>query len=391
MKNSFFLFLILIIQFPFIGTSQSSNFIVTTSGTNSTIDAAIDHAVNIWDDYLNTSIQIKLHVEYLDLTSQGPLGITLPNGRKDFTSALHPGTWYVSCLANSLENTELNPGENDIDVFMNSATNYYFGTDGNPGFNQYDFVSVILHEIAHGLGIVSLSKATNNEGSFGTLVAADFAPLVTSFPFPNLEGLPSVWDRMIINNSGENIADTLVFPNNSVVLNAEFESNNLYFNGAISTALNSGSNPKVFAPVTYDAGSSLSHIDENSFPLSSGNGMMTPFISSGEVEHYPGPLLLALLQDIGWLVDASAAIKESKHVIKLFVFPNPVLDQLNVFVKQPVKEFMIEIYNSQGKIVNQDVYKNNNITIDMSKFNSGVYFLKYSVNETKKVIPIVKK
>ena len=391
MKNQVILFLFFFNLIPFSCLSQTNNFIVTTTGTNPTIDAAIDHAVNIWDDYLITSTQIKLHVEYLDLTSQGPLGITLPNGRKDFISALYSGTWYPSCLANALEGTELNPGENDIDVFMNSASNYYFGTDGNPGFNQYDFVSVILHEIAHGLGIVSLSKVNNNEGSFGTLVASDFAPLSTSFPFPDLEGLPSVWDKMIINNFGETISDTMFFPNNSVDLNAEFESNNLFFNGAIATAVNSGSYPKVFAPNTYDPGSSLSHIDENSFPSSSGNAMMTPFISNGEVNHYPGPLLVALLQDIGWLVDANAHVAENYEPLEIVSYPNPVLDQLSVLLKQPVKQLKIEIFSAQGKIVDLYEFNSNSFLIDMSNYNTGMYFIRCSANGIKKVIPIVKK
>ena len=390
MKKLSFFFLFFFLHIPFISISQS-NFVVTSTGTNATIDDAIDYAVNIWDQYIITTVPVKLHIEYLDLTNQGPLGITLPNGRKDFTSSPQQGVWYASCLANSLEGAELNIGEADINVFMNSANNYYFGTDGNPSFSQYDFISVLLHEIAHGLGVVSLSKVVNHEGSFGNLVASDFAPLTTTFPFPDLEGLPSVWDNMIINNFGENITDTLIFQNNSAGLKSEFESNELYFTGSISTSLNLGVNPKVFAPSTYDPGSSLSHIDESAFPASSGNSMMTPFTSNGAANHYPGPLLLALLQDIGWQVNATAFINEQKRQLDLVCYPNPVITDLAIQIKQPVGKIKFEIYNQQGQITETKEFTANQFSIDMSSYTSGVYFLRISSNDMKKVIPITKK
>lgn len=386
MKKGYYLFCFIL--FPVVSFSQS-NFVVSSSGTNSMIDAAIDHVVNIWDDYLITNVPVKLHIEYLDLTNQGPLGITLPNGRKDFPSSPIQGIWYASCLANAIEGVELNTGEHDINVFMNSATNYYFGTDGNPSLNQYDFVSVLLHEIAHGLGVVSLSKVISNEGSFGTLQATDFAPLNTTFPFPNLEGRPSAWDNMIINNGGDYIVDTLLFPNNSLDLKMEFESNALYFNGPVSTALNAGINPRVFAPITYDPGSSLSHLNESSFPPSSGNCMMTPFISSGEVNHYPGPLFLAILQDIGWQVNATAYLYERNNQLQVSCYPNPVTDYLSIELKQATTFVKLELFDSEGKIIRIESFTGNQFSIDMNAYPSGSYYIRVSSNCIKKVVPII--
>jgi len=272
---------------------------------------------------------------------------------------------------------------------MNNATNYYFGTDGNPSLNQYDFVSVLLHEIAHGLGVVSLSKVISNEGSFGTLQATDFAPLNTTFPFPNLEGRPSAWDNMIINNGGDYIVDTLLFPNNSLDLKMEFESNALYFNGPVSTALNAGINPRVFAPITYDPGSSLSHLNESSFPPSSGNCMMTPFISSGEVNHYPGPLFLAILQDIGWQVNATAYLYERNNQFQVSCYPNPVTDHLSIELKQATTFVKLELFDSEGKIIRIESFTGNQFSIDMNAYPSGSYYIRVTSNCIKKVVPII--
>ncbi|MDV7399647.1 hypothetical protein RZS08_49995, partial [Arthrospira platensis SPKY1] len=93
------------------------------------------------------------------------LGLTFPNGRKDFPGAPLEATWYASCLANAITGSELNPGEADMDIVMAADVNWYYGTDGQPGPGQFDFVSVLLHEIGHGLGIVSLSDSPAGEGS----------------------------------------------------------------------------------------------------------------------------------------------------------------------------------------------------------------------------------
>ena len=125
MNKRFYLICFLVVT---LKVNSQTNFVVSSSGTNTTIDAAINHVVNIWDDYLITNVPVKLHVEYLDLTNQGPLGITLPNGRKDFPSSPIQGIWYASCLANAIEGVELNTGEHDINVFMNRFTYLYVQT-----------------------------------------------------------------------------------------------------------------------------------------------------------------------------------------------------------------------------------------------------------------------
>ena len=50
-------------------------------------------------------------------------------------------------------------GEQDIITSFNShaAVDWYFGTDGNTPSRRRDFVSVVLHEIGHGLGFISFA------------------------------------------------------------------------------------------------------------------------------------------------------------------------------------------------------------------------------------------
>jgi hypothetical protein len=351
-----------------------STFSVTATGTNSTIDAAITYTTNIWTQYLNSAIPIKVNVVYTNLTGAGPLAVTFPNGEKDFSGAPKTGTWYSTCLANSIAGIELNPGEFDMDIYVNSAVDYYFGTDGNPGINQYDFVSVFLHEIAHGLGALSLTKIDAGIGSFGLLDSSSTAPFTASFPFPQLNGLPSVWDSFLINGSGQLIADTLIFTNVSNVLGSEFESDDLYFSGPSATVVNGGSTPKIFAPNTYESGSSLQHFDEASFPNPSGNSLLTPYFFNAEVEHDPGDLLMAALTDIGWST-VSVGVSEMNE-LSIVAYPNPVENVVQFKWNQHNNEtVLLHLYSSNGKLL-RSVSMSSPLQVDMSEMATGIYIYK---------------
>jgi len=367
------LFSMLLLLGAYSATAQAS-FSVTATGTNPTIDSAISYTTDIWSQYLTSSVPIKVNVVYTNMTGAGPLAVTFPNGEKDFAGAPRTGVWYATCLANSIAGIELNPGEFDMDIYVNSAVDYYFGTDGNPGVSQYDFVSIFLHEIAHGLGTASLSKIDAGIGSFGLLDSSSTAPLVASFPFPQLNGLPSIWDSFLINGSGQLIADTLIFANLTTALGSEFESDDLFFSGPSATIVNGGSAPKIFAPTTYESGSSLQHFDEASFPNPSGNSLLTPYFFNGEVEHNPGDLLMGALTDIGWST-VNVGVSEI-DAISVMAYPNPVENMVRFKWNQPYQGLtLIQLYNSTGKLV-KSISTTGSVEIDMTKMATGVYVYK---------------
>lgn len=350
-----------------------STFTVTATGTTPSIDSAIDYTTDIWAQHLNSSIPIKIKFVYADMTAAGPLGVTFPNGRKDFSLAPLANLWYASCLANSIEGTEINVGEFDMDIYINSSVNYYFGTDGNPGAGQYDFVSVFLHEICHGLGALSVSKIETGTGSYGYLDASSTFPLVTSFPFPVLEGLPSIWDYHMLNVANQRITDTILFANLSTELGDEFESNELFFSGSNANAANFGNPVKIYAPTTYADGSSLQHFNETTFPISTGHGLMTPFIGAGEVTHLPGAILVGALQDIGWSTNVVGIEENTNPMITLS--PNPARSTVTVSIPEGV-HCNVQFIDLSGKVVqNHSFLDQSQIHVDISNLSSGHYML----------------
>ena len=171
------------------------------------------------------------------------------------------------------------PNASEININVNSNNiGWYFGTDGKPpaGFN--DLVTVILHEIGHGLGF--------NSGNLSS----------TSNCFSN----PSIYAYYIHNGSGQQLVDESIFPNNrcseggSDEIKAEFTSNNIFFNRPGNAFI-----AQLYAPSPFSAGSSISHLDEAAYPAGNENQLMTPELSG--VTHDPGPLALEMFAEMGWV------------------------------------------------------------------------------------------
>ncbi len=308
--------------------------------------AAIDHAAGIWESILVSSVPINVLVTWAPLGTT-TLGITFPNGRKDFPGAPLDSTWYVTALANSIAGAELNPGENDFEIFLNSSMDWYYGTDGNVGTGEYDLVSVALHEMGHGFGFVGLCKKTGSEGSFGLLQPTDFFPLFTTFPWPQLDTLPSVFDRHLVNNANASLTD-LANPSNA--LGTALANNNVRFSGPMSDAANGGVHARIYAPSPFALGSSCVHLNESTYPVGNANELMTPFSSAGTANHWPGPVCIGVLQDIGWTIAPDAGVEEQFPSAALRVFPNPATDHISLTGARFPE---VVLTDAQGRIMRQ--------------------------------------
>lgn len=359
-----------ITSFASFSFSQST-FITSTTGTTPQIDSAINYSTDLWSQYLNSTVPIKLNVIFTNLGAS-QLGMCLPNGRINFIGAPESEVAYVTSLANSISGVELNPGEYDMDIYINNTANWYFGLDGNPG-SQADFVSTFLHEIAHGLGGLSFGKVENNLGSFGMLTPGDI-PLPTSFPLYFEPGVHSIWDNFLVDGNNQNIADSLIFPNNSNALANEIQSDNIFFNGPNATAANAGVQPKIYAPSVWTIGSSLHHFDEATFPQGNENDLFTPFGSN--YSEFPSPVLLGALVDIGWDINSNVGL--DKHVINEVVvaYPNPASDVINIKFEKGVENLILT--NLQGKIILGNLIQGENNLVGL---NSGTYILSGTLNK----------
>lgn len=288
--------------------AQAATFTITHFGTPANAQLAIQRAADIWGGILVSDVPIKVSVQWVSLGASA-LGVTFPNGRKDFASAPLPATWYATALANSIADTELNPGQDDINVYLNASSDWYYGLDGNTPAGQYDLVSVALHELGHGLGFVGLAKKVGSEGSFGLLQQSDFAPLITTFPWPQQDTLPGIFDRFLRAPTLEMLVDV---PNPSVPLGSFLTCNQLRWIGSFGLVGSGGADIRIYSPPAFALGSSCVHLNETTYPVGNANELMTPFSTAGHANHWPGPICLGIMQDIGWVVNP-VSVQELAH------------------------------------------------------------------------------
>ncbi|HSF56803.1 MAG TPA: hypothetical protein VLD83_01905 [Candidatus Binatia bacterium] len=269
---------------------------------------AFQSAVNIWGGLLSSPVEIRIGANFDPLACtdvSAVLGRAGANtAHRDFAGAPLSNTWYPQALANSLAGVDLSPNVNDINAIFNSAIGttcpfpivWYYGLDGNPPGGLLDFVTVVLHELAHGLGFVS------------------FVNLATG---ARLLELDDVFSRNLEDHSTATLYPEMT---NAERVNASQNTGNLHWVGANVVAAGSrligGVHPsghvQMFAPNPQQSGSSVSHFDTAATP----DELMEPF--------YAGPkdnigLTSELFRDLGWVITpptvVSAVLPNSRSVL----------------------------------------------------------------------------
>jgi hypothetical protein len=258
------------IQVTFLGSSSGCETFPAQAQT------AYLYAVNIWSNYLSSSIPIQISACWRDLGSANILGSAGPAYIvRNFLHAPLSETYYPLALANSLAGSDLISGGYEISSNFNSIfSGWYFGTDGDTPSNQWDFTSVVLHEIGHGLGFSGGARVSGGSLYF-------VAP-------------PYIYDRFTENTGGTSLLSL-----DPASLTAALTSGT-YFDGPNADAANGGNRVQLYTPSTWQSGSSYSHMAEifNGTP----NALMTYSLSNGEAVHDPGPVVMGILKDIGWSI-----------------------------------------------------------------------------------------
>jgi len=127
-------------------------------------------------------------------------------------------TFYAAALADKINGTTgscaTQPGDVEIKAsFNNTFANWDFGTSGAPVSGKYNFLTVVLHELGHGLGFFgSMAVTSSGTGSYGFGTTT-----------------PTIYDRFAVTGAGGALID---FVNPSAALGSQLVSNNTFFNGS---------------------------------------------------------------------------------------------------------------------------------------------------------------
>ncbi len=346
----------------------------------------LNSAAQRWSYYLTIPVPIKVNISFVNSSLLPFSAITLANGRTNFVGAPFTNFIYTTALANQLAGSELNPGEFDMDIYINLATNYYFGTS-KPPIGQTDFMSTIMHEIGHGLGFYSSGYVNaTNFGSFGNVPASALAPLTTSFSWHGQDGFPSIYDKYIIKQSHNNLVG--IAANNSVMLGDSIKYKTNYFDGPVYANSSNTSQPIKLSGGTgaYTLGVDLLHIHSSVC-----NSIMSYCWGSGDTVRKPAAWEMGILKEIGWHNNI-IGIQDQDLYNTINVFPNPS----NNFIEVSAQNIShIEMIDLQGQLIKSQTNSSNLnfIKINIQELINGIYFIKvYFENEprviTKKIVII---
>lgn len=253
---------------------------VNYHGFSSQARRAFQYAVDIWGSLINSPIEIVVDAYWTEL-EDGTLGQCGPsNYFRNHDGMPSKDVFYPMSLAEKLHNDELNESdETDIFAYFSSESDWYYGRDGETPGDKYDLVSVVLHELCHGLGFAGSLSVEGSRGSWGWGMDSPFA-----------------FDQFITDSDGNLLVDTTIYPNNSRELKEALTSGLVYFDSPVLNKEN-GSKAYLYAPSSWNKGSSIYHL--HNIYQGSENSLMCYSTSKGKSIHDPG-IALYILEDIGW-------------------------------------------------------------------------------------------
>ena len=262
---------------------------VNYSGFTPEAQTAFQAAIDIWLTQVSSPVPIVVDAQYTNLGSTGLLGqAAFRSMSANFSGAPIANVLYPGPIANRLSGVDRNGATTEIAVTLNSATNWAYSTSGVPVAGKVDFVSVVLHELGHGLGFAgSAAMSSAGAGSLGS------------------GGRPYAYDVAVVDSAGNSVLNQTLYPNNTTTLGALLRGigvsgNGLFWIGPRAIAANGGQRPRLFTPSTYLHGSSFSHLDDATYPPGTLNSLMTPTLGTAEVIHTPGGIVNGMLGDMGW-------------------------------------------------------------------------------------------
>ena len=272
----------------------TNHFVVSYSASAppSNVKFTIEDAAFILGTYFSVSYDVNILVAWSDLSATPNL---LGEGGPTIMCA-HPDTenmtyvYVTGALYTQLTGAANCPGalsSHHISIVLNSSplTPWYFGIDGLTPANRIDLVTVVMHEIVHGLGML-----TGVDDAVGTYAFAPHGFIYDWYIFyaNGVSGWPTEFTSPV---SSPCVSNPLVLSNGALEFTGTFG------NSSIQSFI-------VYAPVVFAPGSSISHVS----PVggSNLNRLMYPSIGSGQAWHDIGTNVWQVMATFGYpMVDSS--------------------------------------------------------------------------------------
>lgn len=357
---------------------------VIWEGFPAAAQAAVEAAVETWACRIHSPVTIRVRARWTSLGAN-TLGSAGPFRVRDFPGAPLPNTFYPTALASALVGRDLTPTQPHIaSEFNSSFGRWHLDPNTPPPSDRFDLYTVALHELGHGLGII------------GTFVVEDGVGRVGG---PSGPPVPSIYDRFGIEAATGQPLFEPAFPNASRAL-AEALQGELRFSGRAARATYGAPVP-LHSPRPWVPGGSFSHLNEQTFGAGTPDGLMTPFIASGERIAAPGPATCAILADLGWTLAGPCLVASSVEAPPAGWTlarrgPNPFRDrtQFDLLFALP-QRFRATLYDARGRLVAEVAPEQavaagavRRVQIQADGLAAGVYFLRLDAESRSVTLPL---
>ena len=263
--------------------------------------AALQYGLSLWASRVNSSLPIRVQASFATDSSitctatEALLALTGPQEVfRDDPTFPQQGVWYAGALANEFLGQVQTTMPEMVTTFSGKIgtsacsfpASWYLGLDGASQANQIDFVAVVNHEIAHGLGFMTFvdqtgAELTDDIGSFPDAFEERLFDLTKGLAWPAMTDAQRAASSL---NAG-----------NLVWTGPQVEAKSSLFSAGVA----SGGRMRMFAPTTYSDGSSVSHWDTSLSPYEA----LEPYYRAGVHS-----LIITgqALADTGWSLAGSA-------------------------------------------------------------------------------------
>lgn len=273
----------------------------------------------------------------------------------DFVGVPEKNMLYPIALANKFFGRDIDPTKADILAHFNAdidsddiltGSRWYYGLDAQPNNQDIDFVTVVMHELVHGLGFsstINLNTGSKTDGRDDVysrhLYGAGIIP-------PFYSGMTDQ-QRMLANISTNQLQWDGVNANKQAQQRL--------------TAGVSDSRVQMFAPAQAIERSSLSHFSAAVAP----NEMMEPFYT---VANHDLGLATSILSDIGWGSVSDLAITVAAQAIDPLSFTN----QYTITVKNNGPDTADNVHVSSHLLAGQVTYQEDQTGIQCEQNTQGL-------------------
>ncbi len=304
--------------------------------------AAFTAAAQVWEAALDSAVPIRVQANMdpqLCSSSSGILGSAGPlTAFADFTNAPVANTWYSVSLANSLAGSDLDPDKDDIGATFNSdvdddpncltGTKWWYGINAPAPDNKISFFDTILHEIGHGINVLTFVNSTTGEKFLGR------DDIYMTFLEDGSQGV--TWPNMTNSQRAASAIDTGDLHWTGPVANACGQ--------AILTNGITNGHVQMYAPNPFKQGSSVSHWDTALSPDELMEPSATPISDKRITE--------GLLRDVGWSLSSPLCVPGGGGggggggAIKIPISPPLTKGSISTAGTENLFEFMVETEGS---------------------------------------------